>query len=332
MSNTFRNGSEYNDTGTVIRTADGNGGALQSETSGNTSRFTSWSDSVRRTSSSSSNQQMTGFGPRHLPVITESEPAQPIYAAYNAPTSSYADYPLAQQHPIQVYPRTPTLRNTNNVLAPAISFSKHQNASPRQDGKGMLKPSSSPSSSSSSSSLARSGRGESPKACITPSALNRLQELSLRLQEACESSDRARGATETRGNTAKMQRDEEDPFYDSKQATTRFAFLSAPTTPAQSAVAGVLKTHGPAASPHKQDVASPQYFFRGSTPYRRALQNNMRSFQDETAAARGRFRGDAGESQCGNSGAGGQQDHCDDDQDLPLLHTDRPRQWSRVQA
>ncbi|EPE02744.1 hypothetical protein F503_08507 [Ophiostoma piceae UAMH 11346] len=333
MSNVFRNNSEYNDTGTVIRTADGTGGALPSETSGNTSRFTSWSDSVRRTSSGSSHQQMVpGLGPQHLPVITESEPAQPLYVAYNAPTPSNADCSSAQLQPLQAYPRTPTLRNTNSVLAPAISFSKQKNTPPRQYDKEIQESSSSPPLSSSSSSLARSGQGESPKACITPSALNRLHELSLRLQQACGSSDRARGAVEARGNTAKMQRDEEDPFYDSKQATNRFAFLSAPTTPAQPAVSGVLNTGIPTDSLHKQDVASPQYFFRGSTPYRRALQNNMRSIQDETAAARGRFRGDDGENQSGSGGSGGPQGHCDDDQDVPLLHTERPRQWSRVQA
>lgn len=314
---------------------------MQSEFSGDTSRFTSWSSSVRRTSSNASNRQPANeLLPHMLPVISEGNdqsPARPTPDRQDISTHRLPSrfdeagtpprYTVNKdtRHRSKAQAENPTTQQLDNkdvkLLASGIRFKRADPISPGS------------SSSVSSPSLASSGRGDSPRQGIAPSALCRLRELSLNLQKICK------GGDEARESPAKMQASytlahHDDPFYDGKKKKdTLFAFQSAPTTPAESSLSNIPNLP-PAGKGSK--TMSPQYFFRGTSPYRRSLRESMKTFEGATATFRAQSRDRAGgcdgpsgdniARQTENVQAGGNED------DAPLLRPDGVRQWSRVQA
>lgn len=331
ISNGLHTSSECNDTGTVVHDGYGyeTGEAVQSEVSGETSRFTSWSSSVRRASSTASNRQPASeFPPQQLPVISEGN-GQPEVSTPNAsprlkapghpPMRNLSDDPrrLSQAQVPGAAPRKLADRDAA-LLASGIRL-RHA---------AQLYLSSSSSSSSSSPSLASSGRGATPRQAIAPAALRRLQELSLNLQKVCQE--------EGKENAAKVQTNYDDPFYDDrdKKRDILFAFQSAPTTPADPSLPDIPNLPPVATG---QTSASPQYFFRGKSPFRRALRESMKTFEGETTAFRAQHRGrvDGG---CGRPvGANPPEQTYNEqpkeiDDDAPLLQSDGAGQWSRVQA
>ncbi|OAA61625.1 hypothetical protein SPI_04484 [Niveomyces insectorum RCEF 264] len=356
--------SDSNDAGTIIRGGSGSGDGgedgdrAQTESGGNTSRFTSWSNSVRQSSSSTSNHPpMTDADGQQLSTIAEksnqfppflapgkiglSATKQPSDSGQAIPTSIYGQNTTAnlpRRRPTNRYKFHDTTRKrssaTTGSLKPALTIN------PRQSGEGQnLDPDSPCSSSTSSPSLASSGRGATPRQEISPDALRRLQELSINLQNCCRASERfAERALRKKGT--KSNASDDDPFYDGKKKEVLYAFPSVPTTPAKPEPEwSKTKQPEPPTISTTDDATPTEFLFRKTDPYRRALRASMQSFEEEAAAFRTRHRdrvvigfdGATGDSD-GEANTNDDNGDDDDDDDAPLLVPHGDRQWSRVQA
>lgn len=321
ISQSLHIGSESNETGTVVYGAreHPSGDILRSEYGGESSRFTSWSSSTRRTSSNASNrQQVMGFPSEHLPVISEltGQPEARISVIKPGSESTESSQPhanLAKKAQSNVADRDRDHLTSGLRLRQRCSTSAH----------------SSQRSTSSSPSLASTGIGDGARQAITPSALRRLQNLTQDLHKACQ---------ENKGvacHDSNRFRECDDPFYDGERSrNVLFAFQSAPATPAE---ATLPTTQNLPSVVKSQMTATPQYFFRGKSPFRRALQESMKAFEGEASAFRSQRRNEAiggrgspaGDLVCGKQGI----DHSGSQEDgAPLLRPDGARQWSRVQA
>lgn len=255
-SNGFHMASEATDTGTVI--CGGNGGgadAARSEYSADTSRFTSWSSSVRRSSSDTGNHPSNDLESQHLPVISEG-----------------SDHPTPRATH-QMGDRQARLMSPGIALGQLGNLEKAAKAFMSTDSL----------SSTASPSLASSGHGDTPGQGVAPNILHRLQELSLNLQRACTGDEAGQAQAPARERGANGAGD--DLFYKDKH-NTRFAFPSAATTPVETRP---LPEQTSSQTGQEQDPMSPHCFFRGTT-YRQALRESMKSFEEETSACRARQR------------------------------------------
>lgn len=286
----------------------------QSGSGTGTSRFTSWSSSVRQTSSSASqNAYPADSGHEQLSAISEGN-SQPL------------PFPTRHQHRLDMA--------SHGLQTATLTYEVNPRDSPillpvqPQPGLALGTDSQPPikstvsahSSATSSPSLAGSGRDDTPRQGITPSALWRLQELSLGLQEACLRRDNAEKKARETGQTGT----DNDPFYDGKTEEVRYAFMTAPTTPDVAAKQNEAQTMTPKTDGGCEPF-TPQFLFRGGSPYRRALRQSMKQTESIAAAAWGRSCHDADEKR--------QAVSTDEDaDDAPLLRPHGVGQWSRVQA
>ena len=318
-------GSEGNETGTVVygaRQSRSGDNILRSEYGGDSSRFTSWSSSTRRTSSNASNrQQAADLRSEHLPVISENagQPEASIFVSKPGLEAAGRPQSCALAPPGKA--QTNLADRDKILLASGIRLQQDRATSPESSCES--------STATSSPSLASSGRGGTPRQAVAPDALRRLQNLTSNLQKACREE---KGAI---GHYPAHFDEYSDPFYDGdRKLDVLYAFQSAPATPFETSPAGLPNLSSTVKS---QMTATPQYFFRGKSPFRRALQESIKAFEGETSALRGQRQEDffiVHDSPNGGIAPEQAEVACprSSDDDAPLLNPNGARQWSRVQA